>query len=72
MDITSGDCMALKIIRNNEQMYASEDCFFKLVRFQIGQKEIGILHKIKANDPDGSKFCIKILQEFLLNSHLCE
>ncbi|KAJ3194497.1 U4/U6 small nuclear ribonucleoprotein prp4 [Irineochytrium annulatum] len=51
--------VAIKIIRNNDTMY------------RAGIKEIGILKKLMAADPDDKKHVIRMLRNFEHRNHLC-
>ncbi|KAJ3148801.1 U4/U6 small nuclear ribonucleoprotein prp4 [Geranomyces michiganensis] len=59
-DTLNGDAdVAIKLIRNNDTMY------------RAGLKELSILKKLMAADPDGKKHVIKLLRHFEHKNHLC-
>ncbi|KAI8853042.1 kinase-like domain-containing protein, partial [Chytridium lagenaria] len=51
--------VAIKLIRNNDTMY------------RAGMKEIGILKKLMAADPDDKKHCVRFMRFFEHKNHLC-
>ncbi|KAJ3117236.1 U4/U6 small nuclear ribonucleoprotein prp4 [Phlyctochytrium bullatum] len=51
--------VAIKIIRSNDTMY------------RAGMKEIGILKKLMAADPEDRKHCVRLLRHFEHKNHLC-
>ncbi|KAJ3151116.1 U4/U6 small nuclear ribonucleoprotein prp4 [Geranomyces variabilis] len=59
-DTLNGDAdVAIKLIRNNDTMY------------RAGLKELSILKKLMAADPEGKKHVIKLLRHFEHKNHLC-
>ncbi|KAI8093060.1 kinase-like domain-containing protein [Halteromyces radiatus] len=58
-DLTSGEEVAIKMIRNNETMY------------KAGQKELSLLKKLMEADPDNKKHVIRLLRHFEHRNHLC-
>lgn len=58
-DSTTGDFVAIKIIRQNDTMR------------KAGMKEIGILEQLREADPDDKKHLIKFLRHFEHKGHLC-
>ncbi|KAJ3178198.1 U4/U6 small nuclear ribonucleoprotein prp4 [Geranomyces variabilis] len=59
-DTQNGDAdVAIKLIRNNDTMY------------RAGLKELSILKKLMAADPEGKKHVIKLLRHFEHKNHLC-
>ncbi|KAI9328027.1 kinase-like domain-containing protein [Zopfochytrium polystomum] len=59
-DTKNGDTdVAIKIIRSNDTMY------------RAGLKEIGILKKLQAADPDDRKHVIRLIRHFEHRNHLC-
>ncbi|KAJ3044801.1 U4/U6 small nuclear ribonucleoprotein prp4 [Rhizophlyctis rosea] len=59
-DTKNGDQdVAIKIIRNNDTMY------------RAGQKELSILKKLMAADPDNKKHVIRLHRHFEHKNHLC-
>ncbi|CAO3622503.1 unnamed protein product [Cunninghamella blakesleeana] len=58
-DTTTGEEVAVKIIRSNETMY------------KAGLKELGLLKKLKEADPDNKKHVIRLLRHFEHRNHLC-
>ncbi|ORZ20356.1 kinase-like domain-containing protein [Absidia repens] len=58
-DLTTGDEVAIKMIRNNETMY------------KAGQKELALLRKLMDADPDNKKHVIRLLRHFEHRNHLC-
>ncbi|KAF3918312.1 hypothetical protein ABW21_db0205315 [Orbilia brochopaga] len=59
MDTKSEKLVAIKIIRNNETMR------------KAGQKEIDILKKLAAHDPEDRKHCVRLERSFDHKGHLC-
>ncbi|KAK6347172.1 U4/U6 small nuclear ribonucleoprotein prp4 [Orbilia brochopaga] len=59
MDTESKKLVAIKIIRNNETMR------------KAGQKEIDILKKLAAHDPEDRKHCVRLERSFDHKGHLC-
>ncbi|KAJ1979017.1 U4/U6 small nuclear ribonucleoprotein prp4 [Dimargaris verticillata] len=51
--------VAIKVIRSNHTMY------------RAGQKEIAIINKLAAADPEDRKHCIQLLRHFEYRGHLC-
>ncbi|KAJ1546385.1 U4/U6 small nuclear ribonucleoprotein prp4 [Cladochytrium tenue] len=51
--------VAIKIVRNNDTMY------------RAGQKEISILKKLMAADPDDKKHVVRLIRHFEHRNHLC-
>ncbi|KAJ1981300.1 U4/U6 small nuclear ribonucleoprotein prp4 [Dimargaris xerosporica] len=51
--------VAIKVIRSNHTMY------------RAGQKEIAIINKLAAADPEDRKHCIRLLRHFEYRGHLC-
>ncbi|KAJ3018540.1 U4/U6 small nuclear ribonucleoprotein prp4 [Thoreauomyces humboldtii] len=59
-DTQNGDAdVAIKLIRNNDTMY------------RAGIKELSILKKLMAADPDNKKHVIRLLRHFEHKNHLC-
>ncbi|KAJ3278146.1 U4/U6 small nuclear ribonucleoprotein prp4 [Borealophlyctis nickersoniae] len=59
-DTKNGDTdVAIKIIRNNDIMY------------RAGVKELSILRKLMAADPDNKKHVIRLIRHFEHKNHLC-
>lgn len=58
-DTKDGNDVAIKIIRNNETMY------------RAGMKELNILKKLIAADPENKKHVIRLFRHFEHKSHLC-
>ncbi|KAI9097325.1 kinase-like domain-containing protein [Phlyctochytrium arcticum] len=59
-DTSSGDAnVAIKLIRNNDTMY------------RAGIKELSILKKLMAADPEGKKHVIRLVRHFEHKNHLC-
>ncbi|KAI8337051.1 kinase-like domain-containing protein [Chlamydoabsidia padenii] len=58
-DVTTGEEVAVKMIRNNETMY------------KAGQKELTLLKKLMEADPDNKKHVIRLLRHFEHRNHLC-
>lgn len=58
-DLKASKLVAIKIIRNNETMH------------KAGFKEIGILKKLMAADPEDKKHMIRLLSSFEHKGHLC-
>ncbi|KAI9007267.1 kinase-like domain-containing protein [Gaertneriomyces semiglobifer] len=59
-DTQNGDAdVAIKMIRNNDTMY------------RAGMKELSILKKLQAADPEGKKHVIRLLRHFEHKNHLC-
>ncbi|EPS38767.1 hypothetical protein H072_7493 [Dactylellina haptotyla CBS 200.50] len=59
LDAESKKLVAIKIIRNNETMR------------KAGQKEIDILKKLAAHDPEDRKHCVRLERSFDHKGHLC-
>ncbi|KAI9184555.1 U4/U6 small nuclear ribonucleoprotein prp4 [Blastocladiella emersonii ATCC 22665] len=59
VDETTGNEVAIKLIRNNETMY------------KAGQKELGLLRRLMDNDPDDKKHFVRLLGSFEHRNHLC-
>lgn len=51
--------VAIKVIRNNDTMY------------RAGIKEMGILKRLMAVDPDDKKHLIRLIRHFEHKNHLC-
>lgn len=58
-DTKEGNDVAIKIIRNNETMY------------RAGMKELNILKKLIAADPENKKHVIRLFRHFEHKRHLC-
>ncbi|KAF3938013.1 hypothetical protein ABW19_dt0209329 [Dactylella cylindrospora] len=59
LDTETKKLVAIKIIRNNETMR------------KAGQKEIDILRKLAAHDPEDRKHCVRLERSFDHKGHLC-
>ncbi|KAK6538752.1 U4/U6 small nuclear ribonucleoprotein prp4, variant 2 [Orbilia ellipsospora] len=59
LDTETKKLVAIKIIRNNETMR------------KAGQKEIDILKKLAAHDPEDRKHCVRLERQFDHKGHLC-
>mmetsp|Transcript_74394 Transcript_74394/g.198795 ORF Transcript_74394/g.198795 Transcript_74394/m.198795 type:complete len:597 (-) Transcript_74394:1452-3242(-) len=59
IDQTTGNEVAIKIVRSNETMT------------QSGRKEIEVLKKLGAEDPEGKRHICKLLSHFDYKNHLC-
>ncbi|EWC43803.1 hypothetical protein DRE_07312 [Drechslerella stenobrocha 248] len=59
LDTEDNKLVAIKIIRNNETMR------------KAGQKEIDILKKLAAHDPEDRKHCVRLERSFDHKGHLC-
>lgn len=59
MDKDACPQVAVKVIRANDTMY------------KAGQTERVILNKLSQSDPDGRKYCIRLIDSFDYRNHLC-
>jgi serine/threonine-protein kinase PRP4 len=59
IDNTSGQLVAIKIIRNNETM------------MKAGLKEIEILKSLNSNDPENNRSVVRLVRSFEHKNHLC-
>src|SRR5262249_7874457 len=72
-----GDEVAIKVIRNNETMYAVSSSLYVLIlidlsyRYRAGLKERDLLKALTAADPNNKRHCIRLISSFMYRNHLC-
>lgn len=72
-----GDEVAIKVIRNNETMYAFllscslSDTDVSNIRYRAGLKERDLLKALTTADPNNKRHCIRLLSSFMYRNHLC-
>ena len=71
----AGKEVAIKIVRCQESMYASEPACLSdtntMDRYKAGVKEAQILNKLKEADPEDKKHIVRLERTFEHRGHLC-